>query len=66
MKMSVTIAVVIFVIVAAAHLCRLVMGWDIVIAGYAVPMWVSIPGAIVPGALAYLLWHEAGQHRRRV
>jgi hypothetical protein len=35
-------------------------GWNVV------PLWVSIPGAIVPGALAYLLWHEAGQHRRWV
>jgi uncharacterized membrane protein YvlD (DUF360 family) len=52
------IAVGIFTFVALAHLCRLYQGWDIVIAGWTVPMWASILGAIVPGALAYLLWHE--------
>jgi len=68
MKPFVTIAVAIFTFVSAAHLCRLFMGWDVVIAGHIVPMWVSIPGAIVPGAMAYLLWHESRQHlhRRRV
>jgi hypothetical protein len=53
------IAVGIFTFVALAHLCRLYQGWDIVIAGNTIPMWVSIHGAIVPAALAYLLWHEA-------
>ena len=59
MKPFSTIAVVIFTLVATAHLCRLWQGWDIMIAGHTVPMWVSIPGAIVPGALAYFLWHES-------
>jgi hypothetical protein len=66
MKLSVKLAAAIFVIVSLTHLCRIVMGWDIVIAGHVVPMWVSIPGAVLFGALAYFLWHESGQHRRRV
>lgn len=60
MKMPFTkVAIGIFAFVTAAHLCRLFQGWEIVIGGYTVPMWASIPGALVPGALAYLLWHEA-------
>lgn len=68
------LAVGIFVFVTAAHLCRLFHGWDLAIAGRgkrmrlgasgvggwnAVPIWASNPGAILPGALACLLWHEA-------
>ncbi len=66
MKPFTTIAVCIFTLVALTHLCRLVMEWEVVVAGYNVPMWVSIPGAVLPGVLAYLLWHESGHHRRRV
>lgn len=62
MKPFSAIAVAIFSLVATAHLCRLWQGWDITIAGHTVPMWASIHGAIVPGALAYFLWHEA-RHR---
>lgn len=42
----------VFLIVAAAHLTRLVYGWEILIAGWAVPRWVSVPGLIIPGALS--------------
>jgi hypothetical protein len=59
MKPFTTIAVGIFALVAATHLCRIVMGWEVVIAGTVVPMWVSVLGTIIPGALAYLLWHES-------
>lgn len=52
------IAVGIFTFVALAHLCRLYEGWAIQIGSTTIPMWASIPGAIVPGALAYLIWHE--------
>ncbi|TAJ10409.1 MAG: hypothetical protein EPO61_02935 [Nitrospirae bacterium] len=66
MKPFTTIAVGIFSIVALTHLCRIFTGWDVTVAGYTIPMWVSIPGAILPGGLAYLLWHESSHHRRRV
>ncbi len=42
----------VFFLVAAAHLARLVAGWEIAIAGWAVPRWVSFPGLIIPGALS--------------
>lgn len=65
MKPFATVAVCIFTLVALTHLCRLWQGWDITIAGSAIPMWASIPGTIIPGALAYLLWHES-RHGRPV
>jgi hypothetical protein len=42
----------VFLVVAAAHLTRLVMGWEVTIGGWAVPRWVSVPGLVVPGILS--------------
>jgi hypothetical protein len=45
------IATAIFLLVALLHLLRLFNGWSIIIAGCAVPMWVSWPGMIVASLL---------------
>ena len=42
----------VFLVVAAAHLARLLGGWEIAIAGWPVPRWVSVPGLVVPGLLS--------------
>jgi hypothetical protein len=42
---------VIFCFVAAAHLTRLIVGWDVAIAGRTVPHWISVPGLFVSGFL---------------
>ena len=42
----------VFLVVAAAHMTRLIMGWGIAIGGWSVPRWVSVPGLIVPGILS--------------
>ena len=42
-----------FAIVALAHLCRLVFGWQIFVDETTIPMWVSWAGFAVPGPLAY-------------
>ena len=42
----------IFFVVATAHLTRLVMGWEITIAGWDAPRWISIPGLVIPGLLS--------------
>jgi len=42
----------IFFVVAAAHLTRLIMEWEITIAGRVVPYWVSVPGLVIPGVLS--------------
>lgn len=41
-----------FFVVATAHLTRLIMGWEITIAGWDAPQRVSIPGLIIPGVLS--------------
>ena len=61
MKPFTTIAVVVLAIVALVHLVRLFAGWEIVIAGYVIPVWFSLPGFIVAGGLAIMIWREAGK-----
>jgi hypothetical protein len=52
-------AVAVFAFVALVHAHRILSGWEIVIGGFVVPVWWSIPGIIVPAGLAYMLWREA-------
>ena len=42
----------VFFVVATAHIMRLIMGWEITIAGWTVPRWFSIPGLIFSGVLS--------------
>ena len=52
-KTFATICGVIFGVIAAVHVARLVMGWDAVIGGVAIPLWASAVAAIVSAYLAY-------------
>lgn len=53
-KTYLTLAGAIFALVSLAHLLRVVMGWPVVIAGWAVPMWLSWLAFVAAGALGYL------------
>ena len=53
------IAVVLLAVIAVAHLARLFTGFEIVVNGFAVPQWASMPGAIVAGGLAVMVAREA-------
>ena len=59
MKTGTLLAIIVFTIVAVAHLLRLVDGTQIVVGSTTIPMWVSIPGALLPGLIVVLLWMEA-------
>ena len=61
MKPFTTIAVIVLAIVALVHLVRLFAGWEVIIAGYVVPVWFSLPGFIVAGGLATMIWRESGK-----
>ena len=58
MKPFTTIAVIVFALVAVAHLLRLFYGWEVVVAGAVIPMWVSWLGLVVAGGLAVMIWRE--------
>ena len=59
MKPFATIAAVVFSIIAVVHLLRLFFHWEVTINGAIVPIWVSIPGFIITGVLAFMLLREA-------
>jgi len=59
MKTGSLLAVIVFVLVAIAHLLRIVSGTEIVIGGNNIPQWVSVVGVVVPGLIAWLLWKES-------
>jgi len=59
MKPASLMAALVFALVAAAHLLRLISQVEVMVGGATIPMWVSVVGLIVPGALAVALWREA-------
>jgi len=44
----------IFLIVALAHALRLVFKWEVIVAGWLVPMWVSAVALVIAAYLAYV------------
>jgi hypothetical protein len=53
------LAVAVFSLVAIAHLLRLFTGWEVVVGGFAVPIWVSWLGLLFAAGLAVMVWREA-------
>lgn len=58
MKTATKMAVALLALVAIAHLLRLILGLEVVIGGWTAPMWTSAIGALIPGALAFLVYRE--------
>ena len=59
MKPFSTIIVVLFAVIATFHLLRLFTRWEVVVAGFTIPVWVSLPGIAIAGGLAIMLWRES-------
>ena len=56
-KIYCTIAGVLFTIGALVHLGRLCAGWELILAGWSAPVWLSWIGLVVAGTLGGLgLW----------
>jgi len=47
------VAGLVFGVVALVQLLRIVMAWDVMIDGWAAPMWISWIAVIVAGFLSY-------------
>ena len=58
MKPFTTLAVVLFSFISLVHILRLIFHWEIIAAGWVIPLWVSVPGFIITGGLAFLVWKE--------
>jgi len=59
MKTGSLLATIVFVLVALAHLLRLLTQSEITVNGMPLPLWVSVLGVIVPGGIALLLIRES-------
>jgi hypothetical protein len=60
MKPFTLAAIVVFGLVALLHLLRLFLGWEVSFNGVIIPLWASVLGFLVAGALAFGLWREHG------
>jgi len=58
MKPFTTIAIVIFSLIAFAHLLRFFFCAEVNVNGISIPLWVSAIAAVISGGLAYMLWRE--------
>ena len=58
------VAGTIFGIVAVIHLARLVTRFEVVFAGWPLPLWVNALGVVVTGALCVWLWRLSGRSDR--
>ena len=61
MKVGSKLAILVFSIVALAHFLRMLLSIDVYIDAWSMPQWMSVPGVIVPGLIAFLLWRETGK-----
>jgi hypothetical protein len=43
----------VFLIVAVAHALRLILKWQVLVAGWHVPMWISAVAVVIAAYLAY-------------
>jgi hypothetical protein len=59
MKPFTTLAILVFAVVALAHIYRLVSPFDVIVGGTAIPIWASGIGALVAVLLAVMLSREA-------
>jgi hypothetical protein len=60
MKPFSVMASVVFGLVAAMQLLRLLLGWEVVVNGLTVPLWASAIALVVAATLSVMVWREAG------
>ena len=58
MKPFTTIAVFVFALIALIQALRVVLGWDVIVNGIAIPSWASIIAVVVAATLAFKIWRE--------
>ena len=61
MKPAARLTIVLLLLVAAAHLARLLLGLEVNVGGTPIPLWASGIAVVVPIGLAVGLWREGRQ-----
>jgi protein-S-isoprenylcysteine O-methyltransferase Ste14 len=57
-----TLAVVFLALIALAQATRFLLGWEVTIHGFVVPVWLSGIAFLIAGGIAAMLWWES--HRQ--
>ncbi len=55
-KMYFRVTTIVFCVIALLHLARIVFGWEAVIGGWMVPVWLSGVAVLASGFLTYSGW----------
>ena len=58
MKPFTMLAVLFLSLLALLQLARVLLGWVVVVNGFAVPLWASALAALVAAGLALMLWRD--------
>lgn len=58
MKPAALLSALFLALIAVAHLLRVALAVPITVGSLTIPMWLSVPAVIGPGALAIWLWKE--------
>ena len=61
MKPFTSLAIAVFALLALLQLARVLLGWTVVVNGFAVPIWASVIAAVIAGGLALMLYRERGR-----
>lgn len=59
MKPFTTIAILFLGLVSALQLGRFLLGWEIIVNGFAIPTWPSAVACVVLGGIAVMAWRES-------
>jgi len=59
MKPFTALACLLLALIALLQLTRLLLGWEITINGFPVPLWASGVAALIAGALSLMVWRES-------
>ena len=59
MKPFSLVAALVLGVVALVQLLRLILGWSVVVNGFAIPLWASAVACLVAAGLAVMVWREA-------
>jgi hypothetical protein len=59
MKPFTTLACLLLALIALLQLTRLLLGWEITVNGYPIPLWPSAVATLIAGGLAFLVWRES-------
>lgn len=59
MKPFTVIAIVVLSLNAILQLTRFILGWEVLVNGVTIPVWVSGIAFVIAGGLAVMLWRES-------